>query len=322
MDRLRAFEIFTSVVARGGFAKAAAALDTSPANVTRYIGELEAHLGTRLLNRSSRRVSLTEAGEALYERARTILDEVAEAEAAASASTAQPRGRLRINAPLSFGILHLAPLWPRFMARHPDVELDVALTDRVVDLVEEGYDLAIRISRGGSTAHVARKLAVSRNIVCASPGYVARRGRPETPAELVDHRCIAYSYAVMGEEWPLADEAGQIHPVRIRPTMHTDNGDTARAAALADQGVICEPTFLIGEDLRAGRLVRLLPGYRMPDIDILAVYPSRRHLSAKVRVMVDFLAEAFRGEPAWEAASAEPGMRQPPERPPPRGGEG
>lgn len=300
MDRLRAFEVFAAVVGRGSFTRAADALDTSPANVTRYINELEAHLGTRLLNRSSRKLSLTESGEALYERSKSILEEVADAEALASSATLQPRGRLRINAPLSFGVLHLAPLWPKFMQRHPEVELDVALIDRVVDIVEEGYDLAIRISRSGSTAHAARKLAASRNIVCASPAYLRKHGKPKTPADLAGHDCIGYTYAATADEWHFSDAQGADHAVKVACVMHTNNGDTARAAALAGRGVIWQPSFLIGPDLRAGHLVPLLPGYRMPDIDVLAVYPSRRHVSAKVRVMIDFLAQAFRGVPPWD----------------------
>ncbi|MBB6252676.1 LysR family transcriptional regulator [Nitrospirillum iridis] len=300
MDRLRAFEVFATVVAKGGFAKAADALNTSPANVTRYVSELESHLGSRLLNRTSRRLSLTEAGEALYERAQTILEEVAEAEAVASATALKPRGRLRVNAPLSFGILHLAPLWPRFMAQYPDVMLDVALTDRVVDLVEEGFDLGIRISRGGSPTYAARKLATSRNVLCAAPGYLARRGVPQTPDDLADHARVAYSYTGVPEDWVLLDPEGKPITVRIPVRLVTNNGDTARAAALAGEGIIWQPTFLIGQDLRAGRLVPVLPEYRIPDIDILAVYPSRRHVSAKVRALIDFLAAAFHGQPAWE----------------------
>lgn len=300
MDRLRAFEVFTTVVARNGFAKAADALDTSPANVTRYVADLEAHLGTRLLNRTSRRISLTEAGAALYERLRNVLDDVAEAEAAASADSLTPRGRLRINAPLSFGVLHLAPLWPRFMALYPQVELDVSLSDRVVDLVEEGFDLAIRISRGGSQVHVARKLAVSRNIVCASPEYVAAHGAPASPADLERHACVAYTLTAAPDEWQFLDPAGQPYAARIRPRFATNNGDTVCAMALSGQAIAWLPTFIAGEDLRSGRLVRLLPDHAQPPIDILAIYPSRRHLSAKVRAMVDFLAEAFRGVPGWE----------------------
>ncbi|MGH8354328.1 MAG: LysR family transcriptional regulator [Pseudomonas sp.] len=298
MDRLRAFEMFVSVVSRGSFTRAADALDTSPANVTRYLNELESHLGTRLLNRSSRKLSLTESGEALYERCKAILDEVSEAEALASSSSLRPRGRLRINAPLSFGVQHLAPLWPEFMRQYPEVELDVALSDRVVDIVEEGYDLAIRISRAGTTSHAARKLATSQNILCAAPAYLERHGHPQTPADLREHLCLCYAYS--GDEWHLRAGDGKVHAVKVSGPLQTNNGDTARAAALAGCGVIWQPTFLIGDDLRSGRLVRLLPGYRLPAIDVLALYPSRRHLSAKVRVMVDFLVEAFSGVPPWD----------------------
>jgi DNA-binding transcriptional LysR family regulator len=300
MDRLRALEVFVEVVRRDGFARAAEALDTSPANVTRYISDLETHLHTRLLNRSSRKMSMTASGEALFERAKSILDEVAEAEAIVSSATMQPRGLLRINAPLSFGILHLAPLWAKFMHQYPDVQLDIALSDRVVDIVDEGYDMAVRISRSGSTSHVARKLATSHNVVCASPEYLRQHGTPQTPAELARHQCIGYSYAASGDEWTFLDENEHAHTVKARCIMHANNGDTARAAALGGLGIIWQPSFLVGADLRAGRLLPLLPGYRLPDIDILAVYPSRRHLSAKVRVMIDFLVQEFEGTPPWD----------------------
>ncbi len=290
--------MFVTVVARQGFARAAETLDTSPANVTRYIAELEAHLGTRLLNRHSRKLSLTESGEALYERARAILADVDEAEAVTSSSTVHPQGRLRINAPLSFGLLHLASRWPRFARRHPAVELDVSLIDRVVDVVDEGFDMAIRISRAGSATHAARKLATSRNVVCASPDYLRTHGTPAAPADLVQHACIVYAY--VGSEWHFQADDGSAPSVRVRPVMQTNNGDTATAAALAGLGIVWQPTFLVGPHLRAGRLVPLLPGYRVPDIDILAVYPSRRHLSAKVRAMIDFLADEFSGVPPWD----------------------
>jgi DNA-binding transcriptional LysR family regulator len=300
MDRLRAFEVFVTVVSRGSFTRAADALETSPANVTRYMNELEAHLGTRLLNRTSRKLSLTEGGETLYARCKSILDDVAETEGLVSSASVEPRGRLRINAPVSFGILHLAPLWPEFMRKYPEVQLDVALIDRVVDIVEEGYDLAIRISSAGSTNHAARKLATSKNMLCASPAYLARYGYPAAPADLVEHRCIGYSYAATGDEWQLIDGESKAHTVKVNCHMRTNNGDTARAAALAGQGVIWQPTFLVGNDLRTGKLVQVLPEYRLPDIDVLAVYPSRRHLSARVRAVIDFLVEAFDGLPPWD----------------------
>ncbi|HWW06246.1 LysR family transcriptional regulator [Collimonas sp.] len=300
MDRMRALEVFVEVVRKNGFARAADALETSPANVTRYIRDLESHLGTRLLNRSSQKMSLTESGEALFERAKVLLEEVAEIELIASSATMKPRGVLRINAPLSFGILHLAPLWPQFSLRYPEVELNIALIDRVVDIVEEGYDLAIRISRTGSSSYAARKLATSHNIVCASPAYLRKHGTPAIPSDLTGHACIGYSYAATADEWSFMDVDGKASSVKVSCVMHTNNGDTARSAALAGLGIIWQPSFLIGADLRAGRLIPLLPDYRLPDIDVLAVYPSRRHLSAKVRVMVDFLADAFKGIPPWD----------------------
>ena len=206
---------------------------------------------------------------------------------------------LRINAPLSFDILHLASLWPKFMLQYPDVHLDVSLIDRVVDIVEEAYDLAIRISRAVPTSNVARKLAVSHNIVCASPAYLRRHGTPQVPDDLLRHRCVGYSYAATADEWKFLHRQGKPRTVKVPCVMHVNNGDTARAAALGGLGIIWQPSFVIGADLRAGRLVALLPDYHLPDIDVHAVYPSRRHLSAKVRVMIDFLVKEFKDVPPW-----------------------
>jgi DNA-binding transcriptional LysR family regulator len=185
------------------------------------------------------------------------------------------------------------------MREYPEVQLDVSLIDRVVDIVEEGYDMAVRISRTGSVANVARKLATSGNVLCASPDYLQQHGMPQTPADLLQHACIGYSYAASADEWQMLDAGGAQHAVKVRCVMHTNNGDTARSAALGGLGVIWQPTFLVGEDLRAGRLQRVLPDYHMPDMDVLAVYPSRRHLSAKVRVMIDFLVRELAGTP-WD----------------------
>jgi DNA-binding transcriptional LysR family regulator len=294
MDRLRAYEVFVTVVARGSFIKAADALDTSPANVTRYVNELEAHLRTRLINRTSRRLSLTEGGEALFDRAKSILEEVAETEALATTASLQPRGRLRINAPLSFGSIVLAPLWPKY----------IALIDRVVDIVEEGYDLAIRISRTTSGNHIARRLGRSQNLVCASPDYLARHGMPGMPPDLSRHPCLGYTYGATSDEWQFAGPGGTLESVRVRWALRANNGETARAAAIAGAGVIWQPSFVIGQDVRAGRLVEVMPGYHMPPVDILAIYASRRHLSAKVRVMVDFLVDALQDSPLLEGGVA------------------
>ena len=301
MDALRQIEAFVAVVRAGSYVKGAERQETSKAVLSRQVLELETRLGTRLLNRTTRRLSLTETGAAYFERCVQILDDLREADAAAGATTATARGRLRINAPLTFGNLHLAPLWGEFLKLHPAVELDITLTDRVVDLVEEGFDLAVRIAPTGrlpSSSLVARTIADDRIVLCASPGYL--RGAPALthPADLAAHAVMAYAWWSGGDSWQFAGPDGAAADVTVRPRLRTNSGDTCRAAALADQGVIYQPAFLVGPDLRAGRLVELLSDWRGPTLDIHAVYPSRTHLSGKVRAMVDFLAQAF-VQPGW-----------------------
>ena len=301
MDALRQIEAFVAVVRAGSYVKGAERQETSKAVLSRQVLELETRLGTRLLNRTTRRLSLTETGAAYFERCVQILDDLREPDAAAGATTATARGRLRINAPLTFGNLHLAPLWGEFLKLHPAVELDITLTDRVVDLVEEGFDLAVRIAPTGrlpSSSLVARTIADDRIVLCASPGYL--RGAPALthPADLAAHAVMAYAWWSGGDTWQFSGADGATADVTVRPRLRTNSGDTCRAAALADQGVIYQPAFLVGPDLRAGRLVELLSDWRGPTLDIHAVYPSRTHLSGKVRAMVDFLAQAF-VQPGW-----------------------
>ena len=298
---MRQIEAFVAVVRAGSYVKSAEHQETSKAVLSRQVLELETRLGTRLLNRTTRRLSLTETGAAYFERCVQILDDLREADAAAGATTATARGRLRINAPLTFGNLHLAPLWGEFPKLHPAVELDITLTDRVVDLVEEGFDLAVRIAPTGrlpSSSLVARTIADDRIVLCASPGYL--RGAPALthPADLAAHAVMAYAWWSGGDTWQFSGADGATADVTVRPRLRTNSGDTCRAAALADQGVIYQPAFLVGPDLRAGRLVELLSDWRGPTLDIHAVYPSRTHLSGKVRAMVDFLAQAF-VQPGW-----------------------
>lgn len=298
MDQLRQIECLVAVVQAGSFVGAAERLGLSKAVVSRLVQELEARLDTRLLNRTTRRLSLTESGTDYYERGRQLLDDLAEANAAASATGASPSGRLKVNAPLTFGNLHLAPLWGEFLKLYPEVELDITLSDRVVDLVEEGFDLGVRIGRLQATSLVARRLASDRMVLCASPGYLARHSPIQTLQDLADHSVIAYSYSSLGATWTFDDAEGRPESVTVRPRLWANSGDTCRAAALADQGVVMQPAFLVGEDVRQGRLVELLPSYHRPLLDIHAVYPSRKHLSGKVRAMVDFLAQAFM-QPGW-----------------------
>ncbi len=298
MDRFLAMAVFVKVVETGSFTKAAERLDMSTTAVSRHVSELERHLHGRLLNRSTRRLSLTDTGRAFYERSVQILADVDEAEALAGAAAARPTGVLKVNMPVSFGIRHLAPLVPDYLARYPEVSLDMSLTDRVVDLVEEGYDLAVRIGRELHTSLVARRVAPARVVPCAAPAYLQRHGTPRVPEDLAGHVCLVYTYT--GEEWQFDGPDGR-HTVRVKGSVRANNGDMLAQAALAGMGIILQPTFLAGDDLASGHLVPLLPGYEAPPFWVYAVYPSRRHVSAKVRTFVDFLVERFGDEPAWDA---------------------
>lgn len=305
MDRFRELSAFVAVVDAGSFVGAGEALRISKAAVSRCVQDLETRLGARLLQRTTRRLSLTEAGRAYYERARQLLADLDEADGAVGAVTGQPLGTLRINAPLSFGVLYLAPLWGEFLSRHPGLELDISLSDRLVDLVDEGYDLAVRITRLQDSSLVSRQLASTRIVMCASPDYLARHGTPTRLADIADHAVIAYSYAHGGDIWRFAGPDGVDEEVVTRPRIRANNGDTCRAAALAGQGIVMQPTFLVGDDLAAGRLQRVLPDYAGVSVGIHAVYPSRKHLSLKVRVLLDYLAEAFATVPWAECEGVE-----------------
>ena len=298
MDRFRELEAFVAVVDTGSFVKAAEQLRSSKTAVSRLVQDLEARLGASLLHRTTRRLSLTEVGREYLMRAKQVLADLGEADAAVSSVSGRVTGLLRVNAPLSFGVLHLAPLWGAFLTFHPEVELDVTLNDRVVDLLEEGFDLAIRITQMADSTLVSRRLASTRLVLCASPGYLAVHGTPATLSDLAQHRVIGYSYAPMGDTLALQGPDGP-RSVRTRPHFHTNNGDTCRAAALDHQGIILQPDFLIGLDLAAGRLVRLLPDHEGTEVGIYAVYPSRKHLSGKVRALVEFLVSAL-AQPGWQ----------------------
>jgi len=299
MDRFLEMQTFNAVVEAGSFVKAANALDISNAAVSRYVVDMETRLGVRLLHRTTRRLSLTEEGQVFYARSKELLAELQEAEDEITSRADAASGLLRINAPVTFGILHLAPLWGAFKALHPKVSLDVTLADRLVDLVEEGYDVAIRIATLENSSLVSKRLATTRIVLCASPQYLAQHGTPQHPSELADHAIISYSNRPTKDEWTFTGPQGPVS-VKTRPCIHTNNGDTCRAAALAHQGVILQPTFLVGKDLADGTLVELMPDYRSIELGIYAVYPTRKHVSAKVRALIEFLAAHFaeRG-PSW-----------------------
>ncbi len=292
MDRFLEMQTFNAVVDAGSFVKAADALDMSKAAVSRYVVDMETRLGVRLLHRTTRRLSLTDEGQVFYSRSKELLAELAEAEEEITSRSHAASGLLRINAPFTFGVLHLAPLWGAFRSQHPKVKLDVTLADRLVDLVEEGYDVAIRIARLDNSTLVSKRLASTRMVLCASPQYLALQGTPKEPADLAQHAVISYSYWSTRDEWHFDGPQGPVS-VKTQPCISTNSGDTCRAAALAHQGVILQPSFLVGPDIKAGTLVELLPQFRSIELGIYAVYPTRKHVSAKVRALIDFLAAHF-----------------------------
>jgi DNA-binding transcriptional LysR family regulator len=302
MDRFTGMAVFVKVVESSSFAAAARHFRLSPAMVSRHVHALEEQLGAQLLNRTTRRVSPTEVGQAYYQRVRQILADIEEADRLASDLQATPRGLLRITSSQSFGIRHLAPAIADYLALCPDVQMDVTLNDRYLEIIEEGFDLAIRIGHLESSSLIARRLAPIRMALCAAPGYVARHGTPQTPADLAQHNCLIYAYAESQREWRFVDSAGKEHAIDVSGRLRANNGDVLRIAALQGQGVALGPTFILGEDIRAGTLVRLLPDYTPPEVGLYAVYPPSRHLSVKVRSFVDFLVTRLGGEPEWDRA--------------------
>jgi DNA-binding transcriptional LysR family regulator len=298
MDRFQEMKVFAAVVEAGSFTAATRVLGMSKAAVSRYVGELEERLGLRLLHRTTRKLSPTTEGEIFYARCRELLDNLDEAEAEVTSRTGEATGLLKVNVPVTFGLMHLAPLWPAFLARHPKLAIDITLSDRVADLVEEGFDIAVRIGQLSASSLISRKLASTRLVLCASPGYLQRRGAPGRPSELLHHDVISYSLFSTGENWSFTGPDGEVS-VKVAPRVRTNSGDTIRAAALQHQGIILQPTFIVGADLAQGTLQEIMPGYRSVELGIHAVYPSRKFVSPKVRLLIDFLVEAF-AVPAWE----------------------
>jgi len=299
MDRLTSMSVFVTVVDQGSFSAAAEQLQLSRATTSKHIAALENCLGGRLLNRTTRRISLTEAGQAYYERCRQILEDVADAECVVTGFSSEPRGRLRINAPMSFGTKQFADIVATFCLAHPAIDVELSLNDRFVDVVEEGYDLVIRITQLKASSLIARKLAPCRVVLCASPDYLKTHGRPMTPDDLERHTCLHYAYSEAGKSWVLHGPDGE-HRIRIHPKLSADNGDVLCAAARQGLGIALLPTFIVGDAIRTGDLYIILPAYQPPQIDIYAVYASRKHLSAKVRAFIDFAVVQIGEKPVWD----------------------
>lgn len=301
MDQLAAMRVFRRVVELDGFAAAARDLGMSNAAVSKQVSALEAQLGARLLNRTTRRLSLTEPGRLYHARTVRILDDLAEAQEEICLHAAAPRGRLRINAPMSFGIRHLPPVLASFRQRYPDLALDLALSDRIVDLIDESFDVGIRIANLNDSSLIARRLCTSRRVMVASPAYLAAHGEPAGLAALHDHSCLIYGHHLAGEEvWTFegTDRPGEI---KVRGTFTANNGDLLAAAAVDGLGIALLPLFIVAGRLRDGRLVTVLRDHTPTGSGVFAVYPATRHLSAKVRVFIDHLAAAMGEAPPWES---------------------
>ena len=293
MDRFQAIAAFVAVVENGSFARAAERLDRSVSSVSRDVAELEAHLDARLLNRTTRRLSLTETGRAFHERCVQLMADLEEAEQSASEGGVTPRGTLKLTCPITYGTRVLAPIIARFAARHPEVRLDVDLSDRLVDLVDEGFDLAVRIGAIRSQLLVARRIGTTSILCVASPDYLKRHGTPRTPEDLAKHACLTYEFAPSRNQWRFIASDGSERIVRIAGPMHANNGRMLAALAAEGAGIANEPDFIVAPEIAAGRLVPVLADWAQPAIPIQAAYPSRRHLSAKVRAFVDFLVAAL-----------------------------
>lgn len=292
--------VFTAVVEAGGFARAADALDLSRGMATRHVAKLEARLGVRLLNRTTRKLSLTEAGSDYYQRATQILALVDEAESSMTSSVATRRGTLRVATSAGFGVGHLDRAIGRYLQRYPEVTVDVALAERNVDLVEEGFDLAVRVAAQGDPGYVARRLSRVRTVPCASPAYLERRGTPQAPEDLIAHNCLTYMHRNWKDEWRFS-RGGVERKVRIAGNLRGNNGSMMVKPAIDGLGVIVEPDFLVGEALRQRRLVLILPDWESTELSLYAVYTNRKFLPPKVRSFVDFLVEYFEPVPYWHS---------------------
>ncbi|QXH49461.1 LysR family transcriptional regulator [Pseudomonas fakonensis] len=289
MNPYEDMRIFAQVMEAGSFTAAAERLGLSKQFVSRRLMQLEERLGVRLLNRSTRRLDATPLGERYYQNALRLLDEVQLLEQDISGQTQQLRGTLRLSAPLSFAIAHLGCLLTEFLRLHPGVDVEVDLSDRAVDLIGEGYDLALRIGTLEDSSLIARRIAAVERVYCASPAYLALRGTPQTPEQLAGHDCLPYGHARQ-VQWQFSAE-GKARSIAVSGRMRANNGEMLRDAAVAGMGVTYLPTFIVGQALAEGRLVQVLEGWAPPALQLSAVYPQHRQVARPVQVFVEFLRE-------------------------------
>jgi len=301
MSEFAAIPVFVAVVENGGFSAASRTLGVSKSAVSKRITQLENHLGVLLLHRTTRKLSLTEAGERYYEHAAQALSAAWKAEDAVTELQGEPQGKLKISSPMSFGRLHVAPLIPKFMQRYPKLQIDLVMDDRNIDLVAGGIDVAIRSGDMPDSTLIARKLTPLRQVLCASPTYIERYGMPVAPSELRERNCILFSYSGDANEWTLKN-GDKSEAVLVSGSYRVNNSEALLEALREGVGIGRLPTFVAGPDLKVGNLVRILESYHMPDHTFYAVFPERQYLPAKVRAFLDFAIEYFGGDqPYWDA---------------------
>jgi DNA-binding transcriptional LysR family regulator len=302
MDRLTAMKLFVRIVETGSFSAVAREMDMTQPTVSKQLSALEHKLKTRLLNRSTRQLSLTEAGSEYFEACKRILDEVHEAEGNLGRLQGQLAGQLKINTSIALGEMYVGPLTLSFQKLHPGLEVDLSLLDRFVDVVEEGIDVAIRVGRLTDSNLVARRLGKTRRVAVATPAYLKTHGIPKTPEELVNHNCLLYAYLSTGNEWMFHGPNGENFRVKVSGNFRANNAEAIRQAVLADLGIAVTPEWIAQKDLESGAVKSILTNYAPTLMDIHAVYPSGRHLSAKVRTYIDFLQMEFQKIPVLRAA--------------------
>jgi DNA-binding transcriptional LysR family regulator len=300
MEDLERMVIFARVVETRSFSEAARRMGLSKSLVSKRITQLEKSVGARLLNRTTRAMSLTEAGAVFYEHCARIVEELEAAKSAVGQLHAEPRGLLRVSALVAFGTMHIAPALPEFLSAYPDLQIDMEIKDRFVDLADERFDVAIRIAREPSQNLVARRLATVRRKVCATPGYFKRRGIPKTPKDLERHNCLTYTSFDPQGPWRFKGPDGRTIDVRASGNLRLNDDEALSEAVLKGLGIAVLPTFIIGRDLQAGRLRSVLPEYVPAERHIFAVYLPTRHVSAKVRAFIDFLVARFGPKPYWD----------------------
>ncbi len=299
MDKLESMRAFTEVVNHGGFAAAGRQMGRSRSVVNKLVAQLEADLDVQLLQRTTRMVSLTDMGRAYYSRCVDILAEVAAADVAVSQLRDQPKGSLRINAPMSFGTLHLAAAIAQFMRQYPDIQVQITLSDRFIDLIEEGFDVTLRIAETLDETLVTKTLAPIHRVICASPSYLEKHGTPAHPDELIQHECLKYGHIATNSQWQLKDPRGKLLNVKLRCKGYSNNGEVLKAQALASVGITLLPTFILGEALQTGQLIPILTDYCPASLFAYLGYATNRHLSTKVRLLTAFLQDWF-ARPSWE----------------------